>query len=155
MKRINKQAGFSLLELMVVMAISAAVMGVSMPMMGRMYDSMQYRDSVRSVISAAKGARFSALSSGKIVDLILNPRTGEVLVGGKLQGTLAESIKMEVISAREVNTDDNLAVIRFYPNGSSTGGDIRLEHESGRGLRIKIDWLFGRLSQLPLDEAIL
>ena len=155
MKRLKKLGGFSLLELMIVMAISAAVMGVSMPMMGRMYDSMQYRDSVRSVISAAKGARFSSLNSGEIVDLILNPRTGEILIGAKLQGTLTESIKMEVISAREVNTDDGLAVIRFYPNGGSTGGDIKLEHESGRGLRIKIDWLFGRLSQLPLDEAVL
>jgi len=137
------------------MAIAASVVAVSMPVMGRLYDSMQYRDSVRSVVSAAKAARFGSISSGEVVDLILNPRTGEVMIGVKLQSTLVESISMEVISAREVNTDDGLAVIRFYPNGSSTGGDIKLEHKSGRGLRIKIDWLFGRLSQLPLDEEVL
>lgn len=150
----RRQAGFSLLELMIVIAIMAAAAGVSMPMMARMYDAMQYRDAVRSVIASAKGARFSALSSGQPVDLILNPRSREVHINKTLKAELPETLSMKVTSAREVNLGDDRAVIRFYPNGSSTGGDIRLEHESGRGLQIKVDWLFGRVSQFGLEDEL-
>jgi len=38
-----------------------------------------------------------------------------------------------------------MAAIRFYPDGSSTGGSIDLS-VNGEGYRIKVDWLTGGVS---------
>lgn len=147
--------GFSLIELMLVLAIMAAAAAAALPAMGRMYDAMQYRDSVRSLISSTKAARFKALSSGRSVDWVYRAGSREVLVNDKLQQTFDESFSIEVVSAKELSDDSRKAVIRFYPDGSSSGGDIRLEHETGKGVQVKVDWLFGRVSQHSLEEEFI
>ncbi len=147
--------GFSLIELMVVMAIMAAAAGAALPAMGRMYDAMQYRDAVRTVLSSAKAARFKALSSGRSVDWVYNANAREIRVDEKLQQQFDDSFSVEITSARELSNDARRAVIRFYPDGSSSGGDVRIEHQTGKGIQIKVDWLFGRVSQHPLEEEFI
>ncbi|GAA6150601.1 GspH/FimT family pseudopilin [Pseudoteredinibacter isoporae] len=147
--------GFSLIELMVVLAIMAAAAGAALPAMGRMYDAMQYRDTVRSILSSTKAARFKALSTGRSVDWVYNANAREISVNDKLQQTLDESFSVQITSARDLSGDDRRAVIRFYPDGSSSGGDVRIEHETGKGMQIKVDWLFGRISQHSLDEEFI
>ena len=48
-------------------------------------------------------------------------------------------------SASELNRD-SLGVIRFYPEGGSSGGGIDLGREDGSGVRISVHWLVGRVS---------
>ena len=38
-------------------------------------------------------------------------------------------------------------MIRFYPEGGSSGGGIDMERPGGTGVRISVDWLVGRVSQ--------
>ncbi len=148
----NRAKGFTLIELMIVIAIMAAASAAALPAMGRMYDSMQYRDAVRSVLASTKAARFKAISSGQAVDWVYVAGEREIHVHNKLQQTLSDDFSVDVTSARELSVDDRRAVIRFYPDGSTSGGDISLEHVTGKGLKIKIDWLFGRISQHSLSE---
>ena len=42
---------------------------------------------------------------------------------------------------------ERLGVIRFYPEGGSSGGGIDMERADGTGVRISVDWLVGRVSQ--------
>ncbi|MFT6288954.1 MAG: general secretion pathway protein H [Alcanivorax sp.] len=55
---------------------------------------------------------------------------------------IPEILTVAVHSAKEVNTDSS-GVIRFYPEGGSSGGGIDLERPDGSGVRIAIDWLAG------------
>jgi len=46
-----------------------------------------------------------------------------------------------------VSPGGNLAAIRFYPAGGSSGGEIVVQRPSGAGTRLTVDWLLGHVSQ--------
>ncbi len=60
-----------------------------------------------------------------------------------------ESLDISGKTARELNRD-GLGVIRFYPQGDSSGGEIDIIGKV-RGVRLSVDWLLGRVSQSLLD----
>lgn len=154
------QRGFTLMELMVVFAIAALVVGVSIPFTARLFDTMQYRDAVREITAAATSARYQAITSGQPMDLVLYPdirgysvntASNSTNVDRDRMETLADDLRMEVISAREVSPGGGLAAIRFYPQGSSTGGSVSVLRASGEGVRLRVDWLLGRVTQEALE----
>lgn len=150
--------GFTLLELMVTFAIAALVIGVAVPFGARFYDTMQYRDALREVSTAAAAARYKAITSGSAMDLLLRPDEKRFAVAPAGQAldedamtTLGGDLRIEVVSAREVSPGDGIAVIRFYPQGGSTGGSVSVIRDNGAGARLRVDWLLGRVTQEPLD----
>jgi general secretion pathway protein H len=42
------------------------------------------------------------------------------------------------------------AAIRFLPDGGATGGSIDILRASGQGVRLRVDWLSGRITQEAL-----
>jgi general secretion pathway protein H len=149
--------GFTLVELMVVLAIAALMAGVVMTAGVRMFDTMQYRDAVRKLSNAASTARYQAITKGKPVDLVMEPEAGRFQI--KLAGqataagemsSLGGDLEFSMISAREVSPGRGLAAIRFYPDGGSTGGSISVQRSNGNGVRLRVDWLLGRVSQEAL-----
>lgn len=148
-----KQSGFTLLELMVAFTIAALLMGVSTPMVMRMYDSMQYRGAVRDLMSAVEATRYAAISQGKAVDIVIVPGDNTFRVGEGEKRTLPKSISISLEAAREVSHGEGTGVIRYYPDGSSTGGSIEITHESDKGVRLRVDWLLGRVTQEPYQPS--
>lgn len=151
-------AGFTLMELMVVLTIAALMVGVVLPMGARMYDTMQYRDAVRQLSQAAHSARYKAITGGQAMDLVFEPEAGRFAVkqaGQAVQEQDMEALEGELtfaaVSAREVSPGRGLAAIRFYPGGGSTGGSLSVQRPNGSGVRLRVDWLLGRVSQEALD----
>ena len=103
--------GFTLLELLIAVAIVAALLAVSAPSSIRLYDNMQYRGAVREVINLLNGARIAAITRGIQQDVLINAQAREVRAGGKAQ-RFADSVEMDVLSAAELNRGD-AAVIRL------------------------------------------
>lgn len=152
------QRGFTLLELMVVFAIAALIVGVSVPYTARLFETMQYRDAVRTISAAATSARYQAITSGQAVDLVLYPdersfavNPAAVPINREEMETLGNGLQMDVIAAREISPGNGFAAIRFYPQGSSTGGSVSVLRENGDGVRLRIDWLLGRVTQESLE----
>lgn len=145
------EAGFSLLELMVAFAIAALLVGLATPGAMRMYESMQYRSAVTDITAALATARYSAITRGQSVDVELNPEEHEFRVSGQSLKSISESIELTAIAAAELSSDDQIAVIRFYPDGSSSGGNLSLQRSNGAGTRLDIDWLLGRVTQTRLQ----
>ena len=48
--------------------------------------------------------------------------------------------------AGELNRRD-AGVIRFYPEGGSSGGGVDIEIPGRHGVSIQVDWLVGRVTQ--------
>lgn len=139
-----EQGGFTLLELMVAIAIAALVVGVSAPAMQRLYLSSQYRGAVNDVVVLLNTARYSAIQSGGEKDVLINPKTRQISLGEKVH-ELPDRLQIEVLGSRELNRDD-AGVIRFYPDGGSSGGYVKLAHENGMAVEVQVDWLLGRVS---------
>lgn len=142
-----KQSGFTLIEIMVAFTIGILLVGLTMPAMMKMYDSMKYRDAVRTVVTALHSTRYAAMSRGKPVDLIVIPAERQFSIGQGEAKQLSESISLTVHAAREVSHGEGTAVIRFYPDGSASGGSIDVVHDSGKAVRVRVDWLLGKLTQ--------
>jgi len=139
------QTGFTLIELLAVMTIMGMVLAVLIPASMRFYESIQYRQAVRDVITVLGSARYVAVNTGKSQDVVINPKTREVRLNKK-RTQLPEGLNLVVTTAREVNREDE-GVIRFYPEGGSSGGGIDIERPGADGVRISVDWLVGRVSQ--------
>ena len=138
-------AGFTLLELMVAISIAGMLLAVSIPVSVRFYESMQYRQAIRDVVTMLATARYTALNTGKAQDITLNPETN-VLRLNKDARQLPEKFNIVIHTARELNRDSE-GVIRFYPEGGSSGGDIEIARPNGSGVKISVDWLVGRVTQ--------
>jgi general secretion pathway protein H len=142
---VSRQRGFTMLELLAAVTIVGLLLAVAVPASARFYESMQYRQAVRDVITALASARYSAVNSGRARDVSVDPAANTVEFDGK-RTRLPDALDVAIHSTRELNRD-RLGVIRFYPEGGSSGGDIDLERDDGTGVRISVDWLIGRVSQ--------
>jgi general secretion pathway protein H len=138
-------SGFTLVELVAAITIVALLLAASIPATVRFYDSMQYRKAVRDVITSLSAARVQAVTSGIAQDVALNPQMHLLRFDGKTH-RLPTAYNVVIHSAREVNRGGE-GVIRFYPEGGSSGGDIDIAQSNGAGVRISVDWLVGRVIQ--------
>ncbi|MEH6593519.1 MAG: prepilin-type N-terminal cleavage/methylation domain-containing protein [Halioglobus sp.] len=137
--------GFTMLELLVAISIAALLLAVTVPATSKLYESMQYRSAVRDAITLFASARYKAINSGRAQDVQINPETGEMRLNDTIK-RLPEKMRLSVQSARELNRE-NTGVIRFYPEGGSSGGGVDIETPTGNGVKISVDWLVGSVSQ--------
>ncbi|WP_439100667.1 GspH/FimT family pseudopilin [Congregibacter sp.] len=147
------EKGFTLIEIMVALVIASLLVGVGAPAAYRYYETASYREAVRSVQSAANAARFRAVSSGSPWDLVIDTKSPGVLpIAGsdKIEDAdfirLGESIRLRAVTAEEYARSD-YAAVRFFPSGSSSGGNIRIDMEGRPTVRVDVDWLLGRVTQ--------
>jgi general secretion pathway protein H len=141
--------GFTLVELMVAITIVGLVMAASVPASVRFYQSIQYREAIRDVTTALASARFKAVNDGTTQDVVINPETNVLTLNDRRQ-QLPANFKIAVHAARELNRNAE-GVVRFYPEGGSSGGDIDIALPGGSGVKISVDWLVGRVTQQKYD----
>jgi general secretion pathway protein H len=141
----RSQRGFTVLELLLVMAIAGMILAVAVPSSLRFYESIQYRQAVRDVITALASARYGAINSGRPWDVAIDPQGKTLELNGQTT-RLPEQLQLAVHAARELNRDRS-GVIRFYPEGGSSGGGVDIERSDGSGVRVSVDWLVGSVSQ--------
>lgn len=138
------QRGFTLLEILLAIAIVLLVLGVSAPAMQRLYGSSQYHGAVNDVVTTLASARYSAIRSGGYQDVTIDPHTRQISHADKTT-TLPENLELEVLGSAELNRD-GLGVIRFYADGGSSGGFVNLVHNNGMQVQVQVDWLLGRVT---------
>ena len=145
----HNAAGFTLLELLAAITIVGMLLAVAVPASVKFYESVQYRQSIRDTITLLASARHKALTSGEVQDVVINPERRSVTFGKEVN-RLPKEVQLAVTSAREVNRK-NEGVIRFYPEGGSSGGDIDIERPGVGGVSIRVDWLVGRVTHSAYD----
>ena len=153
----NGAKGFTLLELIVVLAIVGLLFSLGSPSVRALYASMEYREAVREIVSAAKNARRDAFATGAPMDLLIDTDRNRIAltqdspsVSADQFSALPEALDITVVYAAEVSPKPGLAAIRFYPAGGSSGGEITVVRPTGAGVHLTIDWLLGSVSQEAL-----
>lgn len=144
------QRGFTLLELLVVFAIGAMLVALVPPAFDRLRDVSQYRDTVRAVVVELKQARQQALSYGQSVVFQIDLSTRQFGIQSQASKNVPPSLQIKTTVGRDESIDNTQqASITFTPDGGSTGGTIELVRASGSGVRIRVDWLLGQITQEP------
>jgi general secretion pathway protein H len=148
---LNRLKGFTLLELLIAFSIAGLLLAVAVPASHKMYQSMQYREAVRAVRRALESARYQAMVTGEPAQIAINPRNKTVALNSNKPQTLPTFVELQTDSAQELMQDADTAVIRFYADGSSSGGTVKVGRNN-RWVRLHVGWLLGRVEQ-SVDES--
>ncbi|RYF02301.1 MAG: prepilin-type N-terminal cleavage/methylation domain-containing protein [Comamonadaceae bacterium] len=145
----RRAGGFTLVELLVVFAILALVVGLAPVAFERLRESSQYRDAVRTMITQMRSARTTAMAEGREVRFTVNLQ--QRTYGSEQQSmALPEPLQLRaIVAGREIGPQGQ-ASIRFLPNGGATGGSIEILRAAHVGTRLRVDWLSGRVTREAL-----
>lgn len=142
-------AGFTLTEMLVALAIMAVIMAVALPRLTRPSEGVRLAAAAREVIGALRLTRSAAIATNaELVWLIdVEKRSFSASAGGA-QRTLPRDIRAELKVAEPERISASRGGVRFFPDGSSTGGEIALTL-NGRRVKLCVHWLTGQ----PVEGA--
>lgn len=148
-----KSRGFTLVELLVVFAIGALLVGLTPVAFERLKESTQYRDTLRNMLHDMRTARQQAVMHGQDTRFEINLAERTFGLAGRPAHALPRPLEMTTTVASietQAHNQNTVSAIRFLPSGGSTGGSIDLKRPSGAGTRLKVDWMSGKVIQEPL-----
>lgn len=111
---------------------------------------MQYRDTLRGVISDLRNARQRSISDGRNIRFVLDVARKTYGIQGEHHHDVPGNIQVRADVADIEIAPNGIAGITFLPNGGATGGTITIARPSGAGAKLRVDWLTGRITQLPV-----
>jgi len=139
--------GFTLVELLVVFALLALLVGLVPIAFGRLHESAQYRDTVRAVLTDMRAARQLAQSQGTETRFAVHLPSRTFGVVGGARHEVPEPLALHAVMAAEEAGADGSLSIRFLPRGGASGGSVDIVRPSGSGVRLRVDWFTGRVEQ--------
>jgi general secretion pathway protein H len=148
MRNYRSEKGFTLLELVVVLFIIVLGFSVIGFNISSGNESTQLKAAARDMVSALRYARGQALISRRDMTVTLDLTANTYTISQRDKSyAIPKDIDITVVTAQS-ELNEGLASVRFFPDGSSTGGRITLEW-GHVGWRIDINWLTG---QIDLEE---
>ena len=141
--------GFTLIELMVVFAIMALVVAMAPVAYDKLKEGVQYRDTVRTMLTQLRSARYTAVSQGVSVRFTVDLQTHQYGLEGAGHD-IPEAVDVRTTVADKEFVPGSSASIIFLASGGSTGGSVEILRKTGAGTRLRVDWLSGRVTQEPL-----
>jgi general secretion pathway protein H len=144
----NRAQGFSLLELLIVVVIMGMVYVLVPGMIFGGVSGADLRASSRDIASALRQARSLAVNARReaIVTLDLDQRAF-ALTGSARVFKLPEKLDLKLYTAQSEIVNERQGAIRFFPDGSSTGGRVTLASGERKYL-VDVDWLTGKVAIL-------
>lgn len=141
--KLRSSNGFSLLELLTVLAIVTLIISLTVPNLSNTYNRYQLKSLSRDVAGALQKTRLKAISSGEKQSWLVSLDSDEYWHGNESHKIpLPNSVMIEVTTAAGEVVSSKLAAISFFPDGTSTGGQVRLERDEGI-FYVQVDWLLG------------
>jgi general secretion pathway protein H len=138
--------GFTLLEIMVVLVIAAVVYLLVANVIFRGPSAYDLKTSARTLAAALRQAQTTAMATRRDTTLTLDVDAREYAVTGEASAhKLPEGIDLKLYTAQSEVESERRGAIRFYPDGSSTGGRITIAIAERKYL-VDVDWLTGRVS---------
>ena len=136
--------GFTLLELIVTLAVLAVALAVVMPSIGRGTDAIRMRAEVAGFAAMMRHARERAIVSQKPQAVVVEPSNQRVSIraggpDGEVRETraLPERLTVDAIPPPALT-------VQFDARGGSSGGDFRLSN-GAISWRVTVDALTGRV----------
>ena len=163
-KRVRqRQRGFTLLELLIVMSLMALITAVAAPNFGGALLTLQTRSAVKKVSAILRYARNQAVSTQLVHRVVFDFADGQVLlqaVDGSshnengssaiLSPTDVKQIyllpeKVTFFQAKDVQGEVSTEKFTFvfYPAGNSSGGEITLSGKPGHFYAVTVDFVTG------------
>lgn len=144
----SSHRGFTLIELLVVMVIMVLAYTMTAPMISAGVSGAELKAAARQIATGLRKARSEAVTRKDEVALTVDVERRQFELGGdKRIYRLPEKIDVSLFTAQSELMDAKTGAIRFYPDGSSTGGRVTLSRGERKYL-VDVDWMTGRVKIL-------
>lgn len=141
----NADAGFALLELILVLLLLGVSMLIVLPNLEKGLQDREVRSSAWRLAAAARDLRSRALFDGEAQQLDLNLPQNSYRVARSREVRLPPEVRIISVDGGEV-VDRDSKRFYFFPNGSSLGGEIVLaDSEKAISYLIRLEALTGRI----------
>lgn len=125
-----------------IMVLGSSVIGMNLSSGN---NATEHQRAARDIVSALRYARGMALMSHREFAVTFNLDDNSYKVSNRDKVyEIPETLKVTVVTARSQLTGQNQGSIRFFADGSSTGGRVSLKR--GENVwQIDINWLTGQI----------
>lgn len=144
-------AGFTLVEIMVVMVIIALIMGLVATSMSRSISAAEARAASRELVASLRYTRARAIIDKAEQVFLVDTENRSYQAPGRDKVELPEGVDLTITTATSELVSDAVSGICFFPDGGSTGGHIELTVNK-REYRVNVAWLTGE-TQLEKTEG--
>lgn len=143
-----RQRGFTLIEIVVVVGLIALLTAVIAGTVVGGLGGAKVRAASKDLIAALRFTRSQAVVKREAQVLVLDVERRAYKVPGRDWVELPKDMQLSMLTAAQEQVGEGVAQIRFFPDGSSTGGNIELSR--GEAVwRIDIAWLTGEVRLNP------
>jgi general secretion pathway protein H len=143
--RVRRSRGFTLLEMLAVIlliGIAAAAVSVSV---SQGLAAARVRAASGELAAALRATRAQAIVQGRQQIFELDTHDGTYHGADGRTVRLPKGMQLSITSAKEDQPNAHTGRIRFFPDGSSTGGHIVMKRGT-RQWRVDVAWLTGAIS---------
>lgn len=142
----ERRLGFTLIELLVVLLVLGLLFALLPTALMQSLPGVELKASARGLATLLREGRGLAIHENREVAVVIDTENRTVRLEHRSEGKqLSQQIAMALLTAQSEQIDGGTGVIRFYGDGSSTGGGITLS-SGDRSHRVVVDWLSGNVT---------
>ena len=140
----HKTRGVSLLEMLLVIALLAAISVVAAGAMTGGFAGMQLRSEAKRITAQLRYTRTQAIATGQPQRFTIDPQARTWTAPNNRHGDIPAKLGVTFIGAREMQPRRGEGAIVFFPDGASTGGRVQLSAKQA-AMNIDVTWLTGEV----------
>lgn len=137
--------GFTLLELLVALAIAALLFAFVLPTGSRQREHAQLANAARAMAAGLRVTRIQAINAGRSAVFAIDVAHALYRPAGSGPRSLPPGVQVALLTQRTETRNAAVGDIRFFPDGSSTGGGVTLIRDGDR-FDVLVNWLTGGVS---------
>lgn len=141
----GRQRGFSLLEILLVVALIAAMGVLAAGVLTGGFDRMALRSGAKEVAAQLRFARAHAIATGTPQRFTIDPAARAWQGANGRSGELPKQLAVHFTGAREVQPAEGIGAIVFFGDGASTGGRVQLVLRDA-AWNVDVAWLTGEVT---------
>jgi general secretion pathway protein H len=140
-----RQDGFTLVEILAVLVVLAIAAGLVGARFAARHDSEVLQAAAYELASRCRAARSAAIRNGSDQAIVIDVANRLVTAGADVPPLrISEGIGIVSRTSAMERHSRGAVGIRFFANGASTGGTVRLE-SGRRSYEVRVNWLTGRV----------
>lgn len=145
-KSSSRMRGFTLIEMLVVLAIAGLLVALALPRLTGADEKAALRAAVDQLAAGLRLTRSFAMTHGRSESFVLDTASGAFRAGdGSAPAQIPRGVRAALVTVAQDRDGPHQGRIEFFADGSSTGGGITLAAANERS-EVLVDWLTGRVS---------
>lgn len=141
----SSQRGFTLLEILLVVALIAAASLLAMAVVTGGLDGMRLRSNAKEMVAQLRYTRAQAIATGTPQRFVIDPRAHVWQAPNGHHGEIPKQYGIVFTGARQLQARAGEGAILFFADGAATGGRVQLNSKRA-AWNVDVAWLTGEVT---------